>query len=474
MPLPEVIVRRGDRGAAELPADDVSTRFEAVVCERGPVEVPIEVRSVSQLRTRVGDHTGYSTLRAVESYFAEGGARAVLSRVVGPAHRTATLELRDDRAATVLTVRAEGPGSWYHGVRVTAASDTTSARMVTVDLDGAELVRGVCASALEAQDLINRSGYATATIGVGTWPPVASSTPQPLAGGDDDYAGIRDRQAVAALTAFDESLGAGSVCASGWTTVLMHTALADHAAATNRLARADMPDIADVATLATDAAAIRRLPNARYIQLLAGYPQITTAGVTIPVPPSGVHTGREAQADRENGAGPGQPCAWTFGEYATPVSVRTAWSRAQREQLLDAGITVIVQDARGEVYAEDAITAVDPIRYPQYAEVSAMRVTMAIHAQAKAVLRRHVKRTIDGRGHLAAVATGDLVAICADWYSRDALYGESSGDAFHASVVADTSPEVRPRLVGYLALRPSPSAHTIELTITQVAAGDTI
>jgi hypothetical protein len=478
MPLPEVIVRRGDRGAAPLAADDVSTRFEAVVCEHGPVGEAIECRSFAQVRQYVGDHTTTSTLRAVESYFAEGGTRAVLSRVVGVGATEARLTLEAASGDDVLTVTAAGPGAWYHGVSVAvAAAGETNDRSITVTLDGSTLVRGTCSSAAEAVELINRSGYAKAVVDAEERWPVAP-TDAPLAGGDDRVTAvgaIPEAQVIAALAAFDADLGAGSVCASGWgDNHRILIALADHAAANNRFARGDLAHDLDVAQMRTIADEVRRSDNAAHIQLLAGWLNVSVAGVTLPVPPSGVHTGREAQADRENGPGPGQPCAWSFGEYRTPVGVAKLYSRADRETLNDAGITVVTQDAQGAIYAEDAITAIDGTRYPQYAEVAAMRVTMAIHAQAQQVLRKRVMQTIDGKGHLAAIATGDLVAICADWYSRDALYGADAAEAYSARVVAETESGSKPRLVGYLALRPSPSAHTVELTITQVAPSDTI
>lgn len=477
MPLPQVIVRRGDRGAAPFPADDVSTRFEVVVSERGPVGVPIECRSFGQVRQYLGDHTTTSSLRAVESYFAEGGTRAVLSRAVGSAARAATLVLRDTTKG-VLTVRAAGPGTWYHGVSVAVAGTSGNERTITVKLDGSVLVSGTCSSTADAIALINRSGYATAsavTEDAGAWPLAEVTAGAPLAGGVDDNTRVPYTKAIEALDAFDEDLGAGSVCASAWgERSEVFKALADHAAANNRFARGDLGQDLTVDGMRTLAGEIRRHPTARYIQLLAGWVTVSVAGVTLPVPPSGVHTGREALADRENGPGPGQPCAWSFGEYRTPTGVVKAFSRGDRETLNDAGITVIVQDSQGAIFAEDAITAIDGARYPQYAEVAAMRVTMAIHAQAKRALRQRVMQTIDGQGHLTASATADLVSICARWYAREALYGAVADEAFSASVVAETGAGHRPRLVGYLALRPSPSAHTVELTITQVAPSDTI
>ncbi|MDO8187208.1 hypothetical protein Q5424_09400 [Conexibacter sp. JD483] len=474
MPLPEVIVRRGDRGAAPIPADDVSTRFEVVVCDHGPIDEPIECRSFTQVRQTVGDHTATSTLRAVESFFAEGGSRVVLSRAVGADARPARLALKNG-TVDVLTVEAAGPGTFYHGVRVAVGTaDSNRAQSITLTLNGSPLVSGTVADAAEAAELINLSGHAKAVVlRTDSWPLSPVTSGGELAGGVDD-AGVEPDDVRRALRAFDEDLGPGSVCASGWDDSAVFGHLADHAAATNRFARGDFGLTTPVETMTSTAALLRRHQNARYLQLFAGWLNISIAGVTLSVPPSGVHTGREALADRENSAGPGQPASWTFGEYRTPTGVANLFTRGEREQLNNAGVTVVVQDSQGAIYAEDAITLVDPTRYPQYAEVSAMRVTMAIHAAAKQALRKRVMQTIDGKGHLAAITTGDIVSVCANWYTRGALFGETPDDAYSASVTAETEPGRRPRLVGYLALRPSPSAHTVELTITQVAPSDTI
>lgn len=486
MPLAEVIVRRGDRGAVEFPPDDVTTRFEAAITERGPVGVPIVAVSKAQMHDKVGDTAAYTTLRAAESYFDEGGTRVVLSRVVGPAARVAVLALRDRDTGTVVTLTAAeqvpglglqpAPGAWYHAVRTTIEAGRGDERIVTITLHGATLATGACTSAEDLQDLARTAGFTDAAIGAGTWP-VLPITDQPLAGGDDDLANVRDADVIAALTVLSKGLGPGSVCASGWTSVAVHTALAAHANANtgfNRFARCDLPDVASAATLISQARQIRALDDARYVQLLAGWPTVTIGGVTVPVPPSGHLTGREARTDRENRPGPGQPCAWTYGELATAVGVSRRWSRSDRQQMLDVGITILVQDEQGRVYAEDAVTAVDPARYPQYAEVSAMRVTMAIHNQCETALRPYVRRALDGHGHVAAEATKDLVGICAGWYARDALYGDTSDQAFAANVIAEVTPGRRSRLVGHLELRPSPSVQTVELTITQVAASDNV
>lgn len=472
MPLPQVIVRRGDRGAAPIAADDISTYFDVVAADRGPLGTAVECRSMGQVRQAFGEHSTTSTLRAVESYFAEGGSRAVLTRVLGPSATHASLDLRDTGGNVVLRIRAVEIGSLGNSILTTTDAFANDTRRIEIAFRDETLVSGVCASAQEAVELIARSGVATAEIGSGTWPFVALDE-RALRNGTSDVANVTGTEISRALVAFEEDLGAGTVCASGFSTIDAHRALADHAAAFNRFARGDLTETS-TRDLRTHAQSLRDYPNGRYLQLLAGRPTILVGGVEIDVPASGVLCGREARADRENGPGPGQPCAQSFGEFATAVGVAHRWSKADREALNDAGVTVIVQDPRGAIFAEDAITVVEPSRYPQYAEVVAMRVTMAVHAQAKQALSKRLMQTIDGKGHLAGAATGDLAAICSGWYGRNALYGEDASQAFTVSVAAETPAGGRPRLVGYLSLRPSPSAHTIDLTITQVAPGDTI
>ncbi len=207
------------------------------------------------------------------------------------------------------------------------------------------------------------------------------------------------------------------------------------------------------------------------MQLLAGYVTTTVSGVTVTVPPSGHLTGREALCDRENAAGPGQPCAQSFGILETATGVSRRWSRSDMLAMKDAGITLIVQDPDGNVFAEDAITVVDPATYPQYGEVSGMRVTMAIHNQIRTVLRSRLSALIDAQGHLASSAAKDCVAICAAWHNRGALYGETPDEAFQVTVTGDPA---RRKLTGNTLLRTTPSTQLVDMTITQVAASDTI
>jgi len=473
VPLPGITVERGERGPATLEPGDVSTLFAAVITARGPVGTPVECWSWPQVRARMGGHQGYTTLRTVEQYFRQsGGGRVVLSRLVGPDARHATLALNDARGDAVLTLRAVGPGGDYHAVRCAVATTGNDCTITLTDGD-TTVLEGTYSSDLAAKAALDATGLVVAEPGAGTWP-IDSMAATALSGGDDDRANIRDQHVVDAVSpaVLPADLGPGTLAAPGYTTFAVAQGLIGHAQATNRFVRFAAPDTASAGTIITLASQIRALGRgAGWIQLLAGWPQIDVGGVTVAVSPEGVVAGREALTDRSSGPGPGQPAAHSFGAFdLSIIGVSQTYSPADREALNDAGVSVIVND-RGEIFPEDAITAADPHVWPQYSEVAGMRVAMAIEAQAREAMRPYRSRNMDAHGHLAAEVTKDLVAICADWHRRDALYGADETEAF--AVEVETIPDRR-RLVGHIAIRNTTSVQRIHLTLEQVATGDTI
>lgn len=474
MPLPGITIERGERGPATLPPGDVGTLHAVVITARGPVGVPVVCHSWAQVRARMGGHGAYTTLRAIEQYFRQAGGtgRVVLSRVVGPDARHATLALNDSNGDAVLTLRAAGPGADYESVRCEVTVDSNDCTIVLHDR-GARVFEGTFDNDLDAKAALDATGLVVAEPGAGRWP-IRALAETALSGGDDDRANIRDQHVIDAASpaVLPAELGAGTLAAPGYTTFAVAQGLIEHATATNRFVLFDAPDTGTAGTIIALAGQLRALGrDAGWVQVLAGWPQIDVGGVTVAVPPSGVVAGRMALADRTNGPGPGQPAAHSFGAFdASITGVSQTYSEADRAALNDAGVSVIVND-RGEIFSEDAITAADPHVWPQYSEVAGMRVAMAIEAQAREAMRPYRSRNIDGHGHLAAEATKDLVAICADWFRRDALYGADETEAFMVSV--DALPEQR-RLVGHIAIRNTTSVQRIHLTLEQVATGDTI
>src|SRR5262252_4509885 len=83
---------------------DTGTWFALGLTDRGPANNPALIQSLDQFNTVFGARQSYSVLYdAVETFFREGGARAYISRVVGPAATSGTKALNDAGAAVSLT-----------------------------------------------------------------------------------------------------------------------------------------------------------------------------------------------------------------------------------------------------------------------------------------------------------------------------------------------------------------------------------
>jgi hypothetical protein len=205
--------------------------------------------------------------------------------------------------------------------------------------------------------------------------------------------------------------------------------------------------------------------------VLAPWLQIPGPGTgLVTIPPSGADAGRKAAADRENTAGPGQPAAAGYGIFRYVKDVTQEWSKADRDILADAGITVI-RNIKGKVQPYGSRTVADPSEWPQYASAAGMRVVLAIASECRAALGKYIEKVIDGNGHIYSEVEKDLVGIAQSWFERTALFGASPGEAFSANVGPGTAPR---SIAANLIIRPSESVNEIRLLITTVATSDQI
>lgn len=478
-PAPSLEITIGDRGPASPQPGDVGAWFAAGLAARGPVGSVSECLSLAQVKSIYGDVVSYSHLiRSAEQYFRQGGSRMVVSRIVGPAATKGLLALSSSAPAVVMTVTADSAGAWSAGLTITVTAGAGSDRVVTFEDNGDALFSATFSSAAALQDAFEDTGLVDVALGAGVWP-IAVLAETPLSTGTDDQAGIPTTVAgwTTVLAVFAADLGVGSVSLPGVTTPAAHEALGRHFWTHRRWPLCDAIDTATVASLTSPAGTLRALTAPIALgQLLAPWITVPYLTGTVTIPPSGAVAGRLASADHENPAGPGQPAAASFGVLTGVVDVTREWTQAERDTLSEAGVTVI-RNIRGNVQPYDALSWADTGVYPQYAEASGMRVVLAIYSEALAALEQYVMAVIDGNRHLLSAVEKDLVAICQAWYSREALYGATAGEAFSV----DTGPGVNPdaqlalrKIAAQMELRTSPFAATVALLITKVAAGDTI
>lgn len=486
MPEPSLDIEIGDRGEAQPQPGDVGAFLAAGLFDRGPVGIYQRFTSLSGARIRYGDEVSYSYMdRAVETYLREsnGAGSVVLARIVGPAATSGTLALSSAVPAVVMTLTAASrdsdgnlhasPGAWSTELTVTVATGSGSTRTVTFKQAGAALFSEAFTAAADLEDAFEATGLVTVATGIGVWP-LAVLAETALSAGSDDRASIPTTQAgwLTELAVFDEDAGDGTIALPGVTTPAAHAALDQHAETFRRFAEKDGIDTATVASLTAPAATLRATgARAGYGQLLAPWDKIPGPGTgLVTVPPCAAQAGRMALADRENRAGPGQPAARGFGTYRFVQDVTQTWTQAERDTLIDAGVTVI-RNVRGSIFAASSRTLADPDVWPQYDSAAGMRVVLAIASECKAVLLGRLEEVIDGNGHLYSAIEKDLMGIAMKWHARGALDGATPADAFSAVVGAGT---VIRSIAANLSIKPVESSQHIDLLVTTVATGDTI
>ena len=132
---PGVYIQEVPSANKAIQAASTSTAGMVGLTERGPVGVPTFITSVAQFKRIFGgllDHATYTggqdaLPHAVNGFFANGGARVYVVRILGDTAARATETLQGGGAAS-LRVFAQSEGAWGNAVRVTV---THSARVQT-------------------------------------------------------------------------------------------------------------------------------------------------------------------------------------------------------------------------------------------------------------------------------------------------------------------------------------------------------
>jgi hypothetical protein len=469
-----IVTTREDAPPRSAPTE-TGVWFVAGLAERGPT-TPKVVTSLDGFRRIYGQRVSYGLLAdALEAFFHDGGSRAWVARVVGPAAVAATADLPGTGGAT-LVASAKGPGE--HGNALTvdiSAGDTADTFVVTVK-DGAtvldrspELDDDQAAVAWS-----DGSAYVTLAKGAGTGDPTVGSVP--LAGGSDDRNAIVEAQWTAALDRFDADLGPGQVSLPGRTTGAAHAALLAHAGTHNRIALLDAPNTVTVGTLTSAATAARASGNSRFGALLApwGIAPGVVPGTTRLVPLSAVQAALIARGDA--GGSPNRAAAGGRGESNYLLGVTQAWTDGEREVLNEAGVNVS-RNVFGGIRAYGYRTLADPIGDVAWLELGNARLFMAIRAKGAAIAENYVFGEIDGRGITAAQFAGDLVGMLIPYYESGSLYGSTPGEAFSVDVGAQVNtPEsiANRELRAVISVRVSHFAELVAIEIAKVPTTEAI
>lgn len=461
LPRPGSIVTARSTPPPRTVPTDVGQWFATGTTDRGPANRAILCQSLQDFINNYGSRQTYSVLYdAVEMFFREGGAKAWIGRVVGPAAVVATKTLLDGSAGNSLIVKAKGPGVYGNTITVQvqnpgAGGTASSFSLLITDPNyptgsyseqSPDFTTQAQAVAWSAQSVL-----VDITIGASTLLP-ANASASALATGTDDRTNVVDLQWRNAQNLFTRDLGPGQVSQVGRTTSQAYIDTLAHAAANNRVAILDGADTPTTATLTAAAIALRAGASAstvRYGAMFAPWVVVpgVVAGTTRVVPPCAFVAGRTAGND-SGGASPNVPAAG-LGEG----SLRTATALSQpsydngsgidvtRDLMYTSGVNQLVQ-RYGTYQIFGWRTLVDPVGADQdWINLGNVRLAMFIVAQSLRIAEQYILDEIDGRGRTFKAFEGDIRGFMNDLYALGSLYDGGSGRPEDAYSV-DTGPQV--------------------------------
>lgn len=476
MPRPGTdVVLLDTPGTVSIPTD-TGTWFVAGLADRGPL-TPKLILSLNQFVKVYGNRQSYSILYdAIEEFFREGGNRVYVTRVVGPAATTGTLNLLDSASGVSLIVKGSGPGAWSSNYKVVVYTGTGGFGIQVLDANNAVIEdSGILADQDSAVQWSTFSNYITISKGATALNPQTMAA-TPLSAGTDDRTSITDTEWQNALNMFTADLGPGQVSAPGQTSVARHSALVAHAAANNRVALLDLTDSANSSTL------IGNIPlytgNTRFAAAFAPWiiiPGVSSSSTRV-VPPSAMIAGMIANNDPSLGVDAAAAGKNGISQYAIGLS-QAGWDDATRASLNSAGVNVI-RSMGGSIRNYGWRSLANPVTDIGWLDFGNARLFTGLVAELDAIGENYVFENIDGQNGVTITSFHDaLASALLVHYNQGDLFGDAPDEAF----LVDTGPSVNTlqtianlELHAVVQVRMSPFAEYIQIQVVKRQTSDVI
>jgi phage tail sheath protein FI len=457
---------------------DTGVWYVTGLTDAGPT-TPQLLTSIADYERVYGSRVSYSILYdALDVFFREGGARAYVARVVGPAATAGSVNLLDVSSGISLVASSLGPGAASANTSVGVRAGTGAGNFVLfVTVGGTEVETSpdlvdTSAAVLWAQ----QSQYIRLALGASALDP-APAAAAPLSAGTDDRTNITDTEWLGALNRLTEELGPGQVSAPGRTTGTAHAQLTAHARTHRRVAILDAPNVSSSSSLmaATSAA---RAESPRFGAMFA--PWVVVPGVvpstTRVVPPSALVAGLLARND-SGGYGPSDPAAGDLGQSLYAISLsQPAWDDTTRTNLNTASVNVI-RTMFGGARVYGWRTLVDPVGDPDWRNFGNARLYMGIAANAASIAEGFLFDKIDGQGRKIAEFGGALRGLLMTYYTLGDLYGDTPDTAFYVDVgnqVNTPTTLANNELRAILNVKMSPFAEFVQIEIVKRALTEAV
>lgn len=431
--MPGVVISTAVRtGPSSATVRDSSQLFVVGLAERGPSDEAVLIQSLADFELNFGEFLSTSYLHpTVETFFEEGGTQCYVARVVGASATSGTLDLDNSSAATVLTIDANGPGSWSANVDVVVEEVVagTSFRIKLYYNDLLIYNTGTVTSVSQAAGRINTSAVAskyvtaTAASGATTLPVAIAATP--LSAGNSQHGSVVAQTYVDALELFNDALGTGAVAVpdmengSNNTTYTVSEALVTHANTYNRIAILHGAIDDTTAEVIAKASSIQADSHAEHAAIYYPWIDVPTSisGVTRRIPPDGYVAAKRALA--HNQTGPHIAPAGLISSALFAVGVATDINKTSGDALDDAGVNAIriIQNSVRIYGARSLSSDDDNFRY-----ITTQDIVNTIVVDAKDTLEDLVFSPIDGRETIYSAIESRLVAVLVPLLNAGALF----------------------------------------------------
>lgn len=478
-----VQIRNELRSGTSRPLRKTSGQYMvAGLTERGDTSQPIRLTSMVDYARYCGDLVPYGTLfDDLTTFFNEGGTLAYVSRVVGSGATVGTLNLVDGAVAPVPTLRvdAQNPGPWSS--RVTASVTAgAAAELFTLNVyfDGALVEQYPnLASPAAAVTRTAKSAYIKVTdLGSATAAPnnnPAVADPTPLSAGTDDRAAVTDTNRVEALARFAPELGTGAVAVPGSVTPTVQNGLIVHAAANHRVALLAAARGTSAVGLISTADALGETFGAENAGLFAPWVQIPdgTGGVKTISPEGFVAAKRSVAHDKE---GPWLVPAAGNGAANYIIGLDQSFDQSAGDALDEGRVSAIRAFANIPTLDGWRSLSRDEVNYGLLKYRDLMNT---ISVDLKNLLNSETFATLDGRGQELSRMNGLCIGYLEPIHQAGGLFEKRAldGSLIDPGYAVETGPAVNPLnqlqhniAAVNVAVRPSPSAALIYLTVIQV------
>jgi hypothetical protein len=486
--MPGVVVTTGAVAGPSAPTiAPASTYFAVGLAERGATDRAVLVQSFSAFEAAFGGRTTYSALyESLKMFFEEGGTRAYVTRVVGPAATTGALTggLKDKTVSSppaTLNISARSAGAWSSKVKVQvldgASTDTFRIRVYLTDASGNDhLMRDYTNLHNPAEAVSRMSGdpyVAVTNAGSASTAPTNNPVavgPVALGAGTDDRASVVAADYVTALERFEVGLGDGAVAIPG-IGPSVHDGLIAHADLYNRLALLVEDRDADVETLLDTASQL----DAQRAGLFAPWVMVPdTFGGSKTISPEGYVAAARARA--HNTAGPWQAAAGENSKARYIVAPAAVFTADQGNDL-DAGKVSVIRTVAGStrLYGWRSLAADED----NWAYLTGADVVNRVVTEAYRQLEPYLFGTIDAKGQLLAKVAGTLEGIVmpmADVGGLFARFDPVNGDQLDPGYRVNVGSDLNPvgslalnQIIAELGIRVSPTAAIVQLTVTKAA-----